>query len=203
MTDELIHLIIRKTEDGLYATSPQLPGFMYARGDMAELRADLREALSFHTGKPGPFRTIEHHERHYEVAGGELVTRLAKDSFAADRQIVYERLGKVIRDPGQARSLAHGRTNTAGEVVYVCALPSDTLGWLMAQLSDPEDAFYAAVTIADPMLLTLPFAHGRRYAGLEGTYTAGSRGYKAETRISEIIQATRIVTPAQNDVATV
>ncbi|MER6554595.1 hypothetical protein ABT148_25010 [Streptomyces sp. NPDC001725] len=195
MTSELIHLIVRKTEDGLYATSPQLPGFVYGRQSLAELRTDLSAALSFHTGEPGPHRVLEHHERCYDVAGGEVVTRLAFDERASDRQLVYERIGQTIRDPKQASSLAHGVANQVGEVVFVCALPSDTLGWLSAQLSEPLDAFYAAVAISDQMLLTLPFAHGEAHAGIGQTYVAGAKGYTAETTLSEIIRSTRVVTP--------
>jgi hypothetical protein len=44
-------------------------------------------------------------------------------------------------------------TNKVGETVYVCAVPSDTLGWLAAQLDRPGDALVAALTIADYFFL--------------------------------------------------
>ncbi|MFF9274705.1 hypothetical protein [Streptomyces griseosporeus] len=198
MTDTLIHLLVRQAGDGLYATSPQLPGFMYGRETLASLRADLQDALLFHTGTHGPFRVLEHHERHYEIADGEIVTRLANDDLSKERQVVYERLGQAIRNPAQAYSIAHGISNPVGEVVYVCALASDTLGWLTEQLSEPEDAFYAAVSIGDHMLMTLPFAQGERYSDIPDTYNSSSRGYTDETRLSEIIRDTQIVTPARN-----
>ncbi|MFK4187754.1 hypothetical protein ACI2L4_27670 [Streptomyces sparsogenes] len=200
MTEELIHLIVRQTEDGLYATSPQLPGFMFGCATISSLRAGLQEALAFHANTPGPFRVLEHHERHYDIADGEIVTRLANDELGNERQIVYERLGRAIQDPEQAKSISRGISNPVGEVVYVCAVPSDTLGWLTAQLSDPEDAFYAAVSIGEHMLMTLPFAHGERYSKYPDTYRSGARGYNAETRLSEIIRATPIVTPPRNNV---
>ncbi|MFG2324191.1 hypothetical protein [Streptomyces sp. NPDC048568] len=192
--------MVRQTEDGLYVTSPQLPGFMYGRKRLSEMRAGLQDVISFHLDQRGPFQVIEHHERHYDIADGELVTRLANDNYAAERQIVYERLGRAIRDSRQADSLAQGVANSVGEVVYVCAVPSDTLGWLNEQLFDPSDAFYAAVTVGEEMLMTLPFAHGDAYRGLEDTYTAGVRGYRKNTRLSEIIQDTRIVSPVHQRV---
>jgi hypothetical protein len=36
----------------------------------------------------------------------------------------------------------------------MCAVPSDTLAWLAAQLDGPGDAVIAALTIADQFLLT-------------------------------------------------
>ncbi|MFI2033243.1 hypothetical protein ACH470_00840 [Streptomyces bottropensis] len=192
--------MLRQTEEGLYATSPQLPGFMYGRKDLNTMRAELQGAISFHLDQPGPFQIMEHHERHYGIADGELVTRLAKDEYAASRQIVYDRLGRAIRDPRQAKALAHGVSNIVGEVVYVCAVPSDTLGWLNEQLFEPADAFYAAVTVGEEMLMTLPISHGEAYRGVGETYTAGARGYHKDTRLSEIIQETRIVTPVHQHV---
>jgi len=71
---EQIHLIIRLSDDGsVYATSPQAPGLVYGRPSLEELRSELQDVLSFHFGRPGPFDVIEHHERHYDIAGRELV----------------------------------------------------------------------------------------------------------------------------------
>jgi hypothetical protein len=190
---EQIHLIIRLSGDGsVYATSPQAPGLVYGRPSLAELRSDLEDVLSFHFGRPGPFNVIEHHERHYDIADRELVTRLAMDEHHDQRQAVYERIGQVLSVPGQAESLVSTVTNRVGETVYVCAVPSDTLGWLAAQLGGPGDALVAALTIADHFLLTLPIA------AADGTHPAWSHGSSApETRLSEIVQKIPVVTPPQ------
>ncbi len=190
---EQIHLIIRLSGDGsVYATSPQAPGLLYGRPSLEELRSDLEDVLSFHFGRPGPFDVIEHHERHYDIAGRELVTRLAMDEHRDQRQAVYERIGQVLSVPGQAESLVSAVTNRVGETVYVCAVPSDTLGWLAAQLDRPGDALVVALTIADHFLLTLPIAED------DGTHPAWSRGSsQPETRLSEIMQKIPVVTPPQ------
>jgi hypothetical protein len=190
---EQIHLIIRLSGDGsVYATSPQAPGLVYGRPSLEELRSDLDDVLSFHFGRPGPFDVIEHHERHYDIAGHELVTRLAMDEHRGERQAVYERIGQVLRVPGQAESLVSAMTNKVGETVYVCAVPSDTLGWLAAQLDRPGDAVVVALTIADHFLLTLPIAAD------DGMHPAWSQGSSSpETRLSEIVQRIPVVTPPQ------
>jgi len=191
MMNEQIHLIIRLSGDGsVYATSPQAPGLVYGRSSLAELRSDLEDVLSFHFGRPGPFNVIEHHERHYDIADRELVTRLAMDEHRDQRQAVYERIGQVLSVPGQAESLVSTVTNRVGETVYVCAVPSDTLGWLAAQLGGPGDALVAALTIADQFLLSLPIAVD------DGTHPPWSQGSSTpETRLSEIVQKIPVVTP--------
>lgn len=188
---EQIHMIMRLSGDGsVYATSPQAPGLIYGRQSLAEWRSDLEGVLSFHFERPGPFDVIEHHERHYDTDGRELVIRLAIDEHRGQRQAVYERLGQVLRTPGQAEALVSAVTNTVGETVYVCAVPSDTLAWLAAQLDGPGDAVIAALTIADQFLLTLPIAKE------EGTHPAWFIASSAPgTRLSEIMQQIPVVTP--------
>src|ERR1017187_1749126 len=190
---EQIHLIIRLSGDGgVYATLPQAPGLVYGRVSLEELRSDLDAVLSFHFGRPGPFDVIEHHERHYDVADRELVTRLAVDEHRDQRQAVYERIGQVLSVPGQAESLVSTVTNRVGETVYVCAVPSDTLGWLAAQLDGHRDALVGALTIADHFLLSLPIAAD------DGTPPAWSQGSSTpETELSEIVQKIPVVTPPQ------
>lgn len=188
-----IHLIIRLSDDGsAYATSPQAPGLVYGRPSLKELRSDLQDVLAFHFDHPGPFDVIEHHERHYDVVGRELVTRIALDEHRDQRQAVYERIGRALSVPGQAEALVSTVTNKVGEAVYVCAVSSDTLGWLTAQLDGHGDALVAALTTADQFLLTLPIAAD------EGIRPAWSIGFStSETPLSEIVQRIPIVTPPQ------
>jgi hypothetical protein len=97
-----------------------------------------------------------------------------------------------LRVPNQAEALVSTVTNKVDEAVYVCAVPSDTLGWLVAQLDGSGDAFAAALTTADQFLLTLPIAAD------DGTHPAWSVGSSTpETLLSEIIQSIPIVTPPQ------
>lgn len=189
---EPLQLIVRLTDDSdrVYATSPQAPGLVFGRESLAELRADLQDVLAFHFERSGPFEVTEHHERHYELAGGELVTRLAIDEHRDERQQVYDRLGRALRVPGQADALVSAVTNKAGEVVYVCALPTDTFGWLAAQLDGTGDALVAALNTADQYLLTLPIVAG------EEAHPRWSIGpVSSQTLLSEIARELLIVAP--------
>jgi hypothetical protein len=157
--DELINLIVRFSENGeVYATSPQAPGLLYGRPSLKELHADLEEVLAFHFERPGPFDVLEHHEHQYDVAGHELVIRIAIDDHYNERAAVRDRIGEAITVPEQATSVVSAVTNSVGEAVYVCSVPTDTFGWLIAQLYPEGDALVAALTIADNFLFALPLA---------------------------------------------
>jgi len=192
---EELHLIVRLSDDGkAYATSPQAPGLAYGRPSLRELRADLDDVLAFYFGHPGPFTVVEHLERHYDLAGGELVIRVAVDSHSADRESVADRIRQAASVPEQAKSMVSA-ANALGEAVYVCAVPTDTLGWLEGQLqpTGPVDMINAALPIADDFLFTLPVAAG-----------AGDRPPGAlpsatpDTTLSEIMRRTPILTPQQS-----
>lgn len=190
---ERIHLVVRESEDGqVYATSPQTPGLAYGRESIADLRRDLTEVLSFHLDRPGPFELIEHRERHFDIADRELVIRLALDEHQAERRTARERLGQALSLPEQARTLLTGVPNAVGEAVYVCAVPTDTIGWLEAQLDPHGDAFTAALAIADGLVLTLPFAIND---GMRSAWHPISDG--PDTKLSEVMQRSMIVTPPQ------
>lgn len=190
MDDEL-HLIIRLSEDGkAYATSPQAPGLVFGRSSLKLLRYDLNDALSFHFDRPGPFHVVEHIEWHDNLADGELVIRIAQDESVKERETVAQRIAEAAGVPEQARSLV-AVTNEVGEAVYVCAIPSDTLGWLSAQVQ-PGEVVTAALAIADGFLFTLPAVAN----GDNSTLPAWSVGSApAETRLSEVMRKSRVVTP--------
>lgn len=194
MSDEIIHLVIRITGDGVYATSPQAPGLAYGRPTLAELRADLDDVLSFHFDRPGPFPVLEHHERHYEIPGGELVTRLALDEHRDERQEVHTRIGRVLAIPEQARHLLAGPPNAVGETVYACAVPADTIAWLVDQLDPRGDALVAAMAIADQFVLTLPLSYRNHRPEIAGV-SLDEHGHGPDTTVGQVAQATPVVAP--------
>lgn len=163
---ELIHLFVREQADGsAYASSPQAPGLIYSEPSLKELRAGVQDLLEFHFDRPGPFRVVEHHEYRYDVAEHELVVRVAFDKHVEARQLVQKQIMAALKEPGQAEDLADTPANKAGEIVYVCALPSDTVGWLGDQL-DPRcsDGFMAAASASQYFLFAVLMAKGEEYA---------------------------------------
>lgn len=182
-------MIVRLSGDGkAYATSPQAPGLAFGRSSLDLLLKELDDVLSFHFDRPGPSSFMLHIERHFDVADGELVIRVAQDANVRDREAVARRIMEVLTIPEQARSLV-STPNAIGESVYVCAIPSDTLSWLSAQVQ-PGERVNAALTIADNFLFTLPVT-----AQTESPPTWGEGAASPKTKLSEIMQRNRVVTP--------
>ncbi|MFI6581674.1 hypothetical protein [Embleya sp. NPDC050493] len=197
---ELFHLIIRDTQTGFYATSPQAPGFMLGRSTLDELRADLLDALAFHFEEARPLEIVEHHERLHDLEAGELVTRLATDKHHGERLEVYTRIATALQVPEHVPELLGGIRNKVGEVVYVCAVSSDTLDWLFTQLDEQGDAFSVAIAISEPFLMTFPLSVGPEdeAGGARESVTIGSRGYTKDTTLAEIMKRTAIVSPVNS-----
>lgn len=79
----------------------------------------------------------------------------------------------------------------------MCAVPSDTVGWLTAQLDPRGDAVTVATAIADPFLFALPVAYGADHAE-QVLLTVGEYGYGPDATIGDIARATPIVQPVQS-----
>lgn len=190
---ETIHLFVRPAvgDRDVYVTSPQVPGLLFGRPTLRQVREELDDVLAFHFGSPDAFGVIEHHERHYDIAGGELVTRLALDEHRDDRQIVYERIGAALRIPDQARSLLEVPTNKVGEVVYVCAVPSDSLKWLGDQL-DPRygDALMVTVAVSNELLFAVAMVKGEGYVGPD------TIAFDNGSTVADVIHKVAVVGPA-------
>jgi hypothetical protein len=143
------------------------------------MRAALRDALVWYFDGDTDFDVQIHLEQ--ELRG--VVVRIAQDTDAWERQLVAERLSAALGVDSQAAELRAAAPNAVGEVVYVCALPSDQISWLTAQLDDEFDAVVVTLSATETMLWTLQFgAVGR---GGESV----SVGYRPETTFGEITTA--------------
>lgn len=173
-----ITVIVRRDGESWSAWSPQCPGLAVAEPTAAELRGALPEALAWYFYGDFDFEILVHLEQ--ELRG--VVVRIAQDDFLWERQLVAERLGAALGVEDQAEQLRAAPANSAGEVVYVCALPSDSISWLTAQTEEISDPVVVALPVAESMLWTLQLGGGRR----TGAGTAGA-GYPPDTTFGEIM----------------
>lgn len=188
---EELHLIVRLSGDGkAYATSPQAPGLVFGRPSLDVLLKELDDVLSFHFDHSELFNVVLHIERHFDVGDGELVTRVAQDADVRHREAVERRIMEVATIPEQARALVSA-PNAASESVYVCAVPSDTLHWLSAQVQ-PGERVNAALTIADNFLYALPVA---AQDDSLVTWAEGAGAVSPNTQLSEVMQRNPVVSP--------
>ncbi|KLL12991.1 MULTISPECIES: hypothetical protein [Protofrankia] len=173
-----IAAIVRRDGESWSAWSPQCPGLAVAEPTEAELRKALPEALTWYFDGDSDFDTLIHLEQ--ELRG--VVVRTAQDRFGWERQMVAERVGAALGVESQAEQLRTAEPNSAGEIVYVCALPTDPVSWLTAQLDEAADPVAVALPAAESMLWTLRFGAGNR----RGEEPVGVV-YRPETTFGELV----------------
>jgi predicted RNase H-like HicB family nuclease len=194
--DGVVHVVVRAEDDGaFFVRSPQVPGLAYGAASLAEVRSDLQGVLAFALDSPGPFDVVEHHEWRFDVGEREVVVRLAADEHETERHEVYERLARAVAVPDQADALLDAPADAVGEVLYLCAVPSDRVRWIAAQL-DRSGAATLAVAVADELLLTyrvhVDDPRNRR--------TQPVRHREGET-VADIMHTRPIVRPVADDLA--
>jgi hypothetical protein len=138
-----IDLILREEAGAWGAWSPTVGG-LYVTADSAHECARLAaKAAEAELDEPVGF-VRQHHER---IVDG-LVIRVAGQRPGFESRIaVAQRLEDLIHyDRAQIDDDELIR-NAVGEVVFVCSLPDDTVGWLAAQLGRRGDGLQVAVLL--------------------------------------------------------
>jgi hypothetical protein len=154
--DDTIDIVVRQDGDSWGAWSPQLPGFAAVQPSAEDLRRELPDAVSFAVGEAGPPLFTLHVE--LEING--VVVRIAQDSYRWERQHVAERLAAALAVENQVGDLRAAPANALRDVVYVCAMPSDRIGWFARQMDPKADWLTAVVSVADEMIWTFSFGTG-------------------------------------------
>ena len=138
-----IDLILREEAGTWGAWSPTVVG-LYVTADSAHECARLAaKAAEAELDEPVGFVRV-----HQERSVDGLVIRVAGQRPGVESRIaVAQRLEDLIHyDRAQIDDDELIR-NTVGEVVFVCALPDDTVGWLAAQLDRRGDGLQVAVLL--------------------------------------------------------
>jgi hypothetical protein len=186
---ETIHVML--TDYGNFGwgiSSPQLPELIGGRDIVEELRADLDELLVFGGAERGsPF--VIHLQKYLVLDNGdELVIRIAQDEKFKERWEAGLRLTAALRVAGQITSMLNVPRRPTGEVLFICAEASDTLGWVSAQLN-AHDASCLVVSIAEDLIRTQFIGHGEGTDATEDWARTTDMGWTDSTTISEIMKA--------------
>ncbi len=144
-------MIVREDEPSWWAWSPQCPGLTAGEETEVELLRSLPGTIAwcFEDDHPGEdFDMRVHVER--EVGG--VFLRVARDEQHAARQEVADRIIVALADPDLAERLRAAPPNWAGEVVYICALPTDTRDWLDNQIEEGDGTVNVVVPLSSNVL---------------------------------------------------
>jgi hypothetical protein len=80
-----------------------------------------------------------------------------RDEQQAAREQVAERIVAALDDPDLGARLRAAPSNMFGEVIYICALPTDTRAWLDNQVEEVRGAVNVAVPLSAAVLWVRAF----------------------------------------------
>jgi hypothetical protein len=159
---ELVELIVRRDGDTWAAWSPQCPGLAIIQVSEPDLVREARSAVREYLADPRAELRL-----HVESEVRGVVFRVCQDEHRWARHHVIDRLAAALGDPDQAADIAARAPSALGDVVFVCAMPTDTLEWVQRQM-EPGDALNMAISVADALIWVSTFRRddfGRDGAG--------------------------------------
>ncbi len=185
MPDRTIDVIVYGEDGSWSASSPQVPGFVGGRASREDLSHDLPGMLSFAGIDPEGLTVRVHEEAMISTNEGDFVLRVASDDHFEERREVAERIRAALTDEIQREDMSDAPRTPTGELLYICAVPSDTVRWCVEQLHSDGDGAVAAVCVAEEMIWATHF--------LTGADAPGQRlehfGFLLDTTLSEMMQS--------------
>lgn len=168
--------------------SPQLPGFVGGRSTREELEADLDDILEFAEAPRDAVRAI-HWQSHLTLPDGdECVVRVHHDRHVGERMDCAKSvMGALSLAEQRTQVMDVPRTRT-GEVLFVCALATDHVGWLVDQLDPRGETAVFAVAVAEQFIYTTALHRGDIDDETEEWLPLSEFGWDADTTVSEIMQ---------------
>lgn len=180
------HLLVTQEPDGSYSMeSPQVPGFTMGRGTVTEIISDLEKVLR-DVGVTGPFKTHQQ-VRGYTAEGEEFIFRVADGPDQAERREVMDRVRAILGgdDRHDMMTMVAGPT---GEVVFVAAMPNDTVGDLIDQMHPSRDAIVMCVPVIDRGVWSMALYSGDLDKFDEPAESLEAWGWDRDTKLSQVVR---------------
>jgi len=187
MPETVLDLIVvspQTDEEDWVIYSPQIPGLAGGRDSFLQLREDLPEILRF-AGVDLPAHLRIHVEEIYDSTDADYVIRVAQDPCRKDRAATANRLRAALTDERQRYDLLSSPRTRTGEVLFISAVASDTLGELAAQLHPSGDAAVIVCSVADNFIWTFHFTNSEELD--EDARSLVDLGISESTTIGEIM----------------
>lgn len=187
MPDEVEVIVRPDGESSWAAWSPQCPGLAVVKPTADALRASLPPALKFYYD-PSAGRDLVRLVYNVEQPVGGVILRVRQDEHVQERQALMHRLVAGLDVPEQAVDLRAALPNSLGDVVYVSALPGDTITWMARQL-ESEDAIHVVLPATDQWVWSTVFVSGMDPADAPaGSVSLGDLGYDGSTTLGEVMR---------------
>ncbi len=182
---DVTHVIVTNEEEhGFLLESPQLPGLFFGRLTEAQFRRDYQKVLR-NVGVTG-FVRAHNQQRFKSPDGQEYLIRVAEGDEVQERLEVVNRIHRALATE-QGRDMLSVPTAPTGEVIFVAAAATDTIGDLADQMYDERDAIVVAAAVAEQHLFNTVLASGDR-AAFPGWHSVEERGWNRETTVSEMMR---------------
>jgi hypothetical protein len=188
VSDHTVNLIVLHPagdDEAWTVYSPQIEGFSGGRDSVIELQRDLRSMLRF-AGVSPTAKIRVHTEKLYEADGLDYVIRVANDDLGESRQNTASRLQGALAIPGQREDLLDAPKTRTGEVLFICAEPTDRIEDLAAQLHPGGDAAVIVAPVAEDLIWTSHFTNSDDL--LTGARPIEELGWSPDMTVSEIMR---------------
>ncbi|MDQ6524545.1 hypothetical protein RB608_13085 [Nocardioides sp. LHD-245] len=188
---ETTHVLMvdeRRDGAGLSMYSPQMPGFAFGRATQSEFLADYQDALR----KAGVRGQVESHNEYFSVLpdGQEYSVRWSTDQAHVDERVTLAQhlIGILEATPEMVLSdVDSGReVSPDGIVRFVCALPSDRLGWIIDQMDPNGEILTICTMVTNRMIFGTSVATAGAPAAV-GWPQTDEFGWTRETTIGEMM----------------
>ncbi|GAA1332377.1 hypothetical protein [Saccharothrix algeriensis] len=188
MAESVVHVLL--TDYGQFGwgiSSPQLPELIGGRESYEELVADLDKLLAFGGATDGNPRLLHLQKHRVLMSGDEFLIRIARDSKFDARWTAGQQLTAALNIADQLTPLLSVPRRPTGEALFICAEPTDTVGWIVRQL-DKNDAACVVISASSEMIRTQFFGTGSVEGDDSPWATLSELGWTEETTLSEIIR---------------
>jgi hypothetical protein len=156
MMTRTVSVIVREDDPSWWAWSPQCPGLTAGHETEAELLQSLPGTIAWYFEDDHSDYDFDI-QIHVEREVGGVFIRVAHDEQYAARQEVADRIAAALANPVLAERLRGAPANWAGEVVFICALPTDTRAWLDHQTEEGDGAVIVFVPLSGTTLWARAF----------------------------------------------
>lgn len=180
-----VEVIVREDGGSWSAWSPQCPGLLVVQPSPEDLREALRPALQFYFADDQEATTALRYVVNLEQEINGVVVRVRQDEDAYQRQLLAQRVAAKLGGLDTAEDMRSSPVNPLGDVVFICALPSDTFGWISRQMED-EDTINVVLPASEIFVWSVSFSSTQPPASAAGP-RGSDLGYQESTTLGEIM----------------